>query len=435
MVTALSLLPFITFWFTGAATLGPLIADLIASYFLLWGLAALRSRTPQDELRRRFLLLTATLIFTLALLEVPGALAIVDYRSVFSTPSHYGWEAPGKVFDDELLWRTRAHYQQHIKYTGGNIGEAVCLPPGPEREYDLRYDQNGFRNAEDFVTADIAVIGDSYVEAETMEHSHIMTSVLARLQKKTVVNLGMSGYGPQHELIVFKRYVPQLYPKTVVWVFYGGNDLYDVKQYKRDKEIATSKSGLSNLWNRTLIKNLLLAASRALQKCIPRPYDLRCFGIIRDAEGQHRRYFVGTNSDLVPLDLSALETTRSIIKEANHLSEERGIHLVVVYAPDAISVYHGLSNLIEVSDEVKRWEISDLPDRLRAMVADISPKINYLDLTSVLKSAAEKGIPIFLPDDTHWTQDGHRIVAEAVNRLLSSTPLQDRILMSDQPQG
>jgi lysophospholipase L1-like esterase len=421
-VIVLFLLPFIVFWLTGAATLGSLVADLIASYFLLWGLAALLSRTPQDELRKRFLLLTVTIFFTLGALEVPGAIGIVDYRSVFSTPPDYAWEEPGRIFDDELLWRSKPHYQAHIKYTRGNIAEALCLPPGPKREYDLRYDQNGFRNREDLVTADIAIIGDSYVEAPMIEQSHIMTSVLAQLQKKTVVNLGMSGYGPQHELIALQRYVPPLHPKTVVWVFYGGNDLYDVKQYKSDKAIATSKSSLSKLWNRTLIKNLLSAASRVSRGCMPRPDGVGSYGIIRDAEGQQRRYFVGTNSDLVPLDLGALETTRSIIKEAYHLSQEKGIHLVFVYAPDAISVYRSLSNLIEVSDEVKRWEVSDLPDRLRAMVSDISPKIDYLDLTPVLKSAAEKGTRVFIVDDTHWTEEGHRIVSEAISDVLNSHP-------------
>jgi hypothetical protein len=155
---------------------------------------------------------------------------------------------------------------------------------------------------------------------------------------------------------------------------------------------------------------------------MPRPDGVGSYGIIRDAEGQQRRYFVGTNSDLVPLDLGALETTRSIIKEAYHLSQEKGIHLVFVYAPDAISVYRSLSNLIEVSDEVKRWEVSDLPDRLRAMVSDISPKIDYLDLTPVLKSAAEKGTRVFIVDDTHWTEEGHRIVSEAISDVLNSHP-------------
>ena len=422
LVVMLSLSPFIAFWLTGAATIGHHVGDLIASYFLLWGFAALLSRTPQDELRKRFLLLTVTLFFTLAVLEVPGVLGIVDYRSVFSTPSDNEWEEPGRVFDDELLWRSQPHYQRHIKYTKGNIGEVLCLPPGPEREFDLRYDQNGFRNEEDFVTAAIAIIGDSYVEAPMMEHSHIMTSVLAQLQNKTVVNLGMSGHGPQQELITFKRYVPQLHPKTVVWVFYGGNDLYDMKQYKIDKERATSESRLSKLWNRTLIKNVLSLAFRVSSQCVPQSNALRRYGIIQNAEGQHRRYFVGTNSDLLPLDLGALEATRSIIKEAYHLAQERGINLVFVYVPDAFSVYQGLSNLIEVSDEIKQWEVSDLSDRLRVIVADISPKIHYLDLTSALKSAAAKGTQVFLGDDTHWTEEGHRIAAEAISDVLNYHP-------------
>lgn len=426
LVTAFFLLSLIALWRTSAAAVGPLVGHLIASYFLLWGLAALLLSTPQHELRKRFLLLTVTLLFALAVMEVPGALGIVDYRSVFSTPSQYAWEEPGRVFDDELLWRAKPHYHKHVKYTRVNIGIALCLQPGPVREFDLRYDQNGFRNEEDFVTADIAIIGDSYVEAPMMEHSLIMTSVLAQLQKKTVVNLGMSGYGPQQELIVLKRYVPRLRSKTVVWLYYGGNDLHNVREYEKNIHLFTRKDVLPSLWDRSFVRNVLSMSLRLLDGCTLRPDTVSRYGIVQGPDRkQWLRYFVGTNSDLVPLDLRALESTRSIIKEAYHLSQEGGYHLVFAYAPDAFSVYNGLSNLIEVSDEVKRWKVSDLQDQLRAMVGEISPEIDYLDLTPDLKQAAEKGSRIFIEDDSHWTEEGHRVVAEAIHRLLSSHPPKD----------
>ena len=38
------------------------------------------------------------------------------------------------------------------------------MPPDPSRTVVIRYDRNGFRNAQNLETAEVVVIGDSYVE-------------------------------------------------------------------------------------------------------------------------------------------------------------------------------------------------------------------------------------------------------------------------------
>jgi lysophospholipase L1-like esterase len=32
---------------------------------------------------------------------------------------------------------------------------------------------------------------------------------------------------------------------------------------------------------------------------------------------------------------------------------------------------------------------------------------------------AGRGTPLFIPNDTHWTAEGHRIVAEALHKALA----------------
>jgi len=63
--------------------------------------------------------------------------------------------------------------------------------------------------------------------------------------------------------------------------------------------------------------------------------------------------------------------------------------------------------------------LDDLPDRLRQMIYEISPDIGYLDLTPALKTAARKGSLVFLPYDTHWSVEGHRVVGDALARALT----------------
>ena len=99
--------------------------------------------------------------------------------------------------------------------------------------WDVTRDANGFRNATDLKSADIAVIGDSFVEGMAVPYEKTMTSILARLQGKVAANLGQPGYGLQQELIVLKRYGVPLQPRTLIWMFYEGNDLSDTAQDDR----------------------------------------------------------------------------------------------------------------------------------------------------------------------------------------------------------
>ena len=70
------------------------------------------------------------------------------------------------------------------------------------------------------------------VEGMTISDAAIATSVLSRLQGKVVANLGQYGYGPQQEFAVLQRYALPLEPRTVIWMFFEGNDLSDAADYR-----------------------------------------------------------------------------------------------------------------------------------------------------------------------------------------------------------
>jgi PAS domain S-box-containing protein len=242
----------------------------------------------------------------------------------------------------------------------------------------------------------------------------LLTTVLEKTGQMTVANLGTSGYGPQQELAVLKRYALPLHPKTIVWVFYEGNDLRDVHVYEQDKRAVTRQSFEGKL-DRSFTKNVLEGVLRITRGCVPDPYLERNYGTMVDKNGDRSRiYFVDAGMPLSDDDIEALKKTQAALAEAYRLSRERGIRFVVVFAPTTFRVHHGLSNLVEVSANVKKWVVNDLPDRLRAIVNGISPEIDYVDLTPILKAEVERGNQVFLSDDTHWTTEGHRIVAQTI---------------------
>ena len=155
-------------------------------------------------------------------------------------------------------------------FNRGNLGDSLCLPPRQAEPFELKYDKNGFRNDQDLTSAEIAVVGDSYVESQMIPGSMLATTRLAGITLKTVANLGQSGYGPQQELAVLKRYACPYDPKYVVWVFYEGNDLLDAQEYAGMVSLLNSQlNSMGIVWDRSFTKNSLSWLMHAVQECVP----------------------------------------------------------------------------------------------------------------------------------------------------------------------
>jgi hypothetical protein len=408
-------------WLIGTSDVHHLASDLIGIYFLGWFLAALWSHVHPAELQKRFVLTSLTILVLIGLFELPAWFKFVDYRTVFSTPSLQPWSNPQYVRDQDLLWIHPPYHRMTVTYTNGNIGEELCLPSSAPRKVELAFDRNGFRNDSDLLAADIAVIGDSFIEAPTVTHSELMTTHLGTLQHGTVANLGISGYGPQQELIVLKRYALPLHPKAVIWVFYEGNDLWNVQTYEEDKAALSDGLYGSERKQRSFLRNTLAALIRLPHSCHPNRKLTERYGVIRASDGGVQKlYFTSEDLPLSQRDVDAIQKTGAILAEAYRLCREQGIRFLVVFAPAEHRIYDGLPSLLEVSDRVKPWRVNDVPQRLEAAVRKLAPAVEYLDLTSVFRLEASKGTEIFLENDTHWTPETHRIVAETLNRRLAS---------------
>ena len=395
----------------------------VASYLAVWGGYSLISSIPRDEIRSQFVLMTLSLGVTLFLAELPAWLQLIDYRKTFSNSGSLLWERPGYLPDPELLAKPEPHHSVKMSFHRGNIGRTLCLDPRQVEPFELRYDKNGFRNDQDLTSAEIAVIGDSYVESPMIPSSMLATTRLAGIQQKTVVNLGQSGYGPQQELAVLKRYALPLHPKSVVWVFYEGNDLSDAHGYAEMVSLLNSKwNSMEMIWDRSLTKNLVSWLMRFAQGCVPAQSGQATSATVLDNEGREHRLYVrgrSTSVSLTKQELDALKKSLAAIEEAYRLVQNEGARFIVVFAPTAFRVYHEIADFEKAGGDLTRWSLDDLPDRLRKMIYEISPDIGYLDLTPALKSAARKNSLVFLSDDTHWSSEGHRVVAEALAEALT----------------
>jgi len=380
------------------------------------------SRTESPAPRRgaakavlpRILLAVGSVLFVLFLIEFLAFIHVVDAREVLG--NNFAWWPIYNVNDPELIHIRRPNVHFSGKALGGSVTAYYRIPQSDMTLYqwDDQYDHNGFRNATDLKSADILLIGDSFVEGLTIPYDQLGSSLLANLQGKVVANLGQSAYGPQQELVILRRYGLPLQPRTVVWMFSEGTDLSDVVYYDRVMHSPP------NLWQAYLQRSFLHMLLLRL-KARPNPPGIIRAGYFQAASGKPVTiYFQARWNPLTAENLGALDETVQIVSEANRLCAAQGARFIFVFVPEKFTVLHSFCRFPPES-ECSKWAGNDMAARFQKALAAVSPDIGYLDLTPALVSASKNGVLTYYPDDPHWTPEGHRIAAEAIDAYLKST--------------
>lgn len=104
------------------------------------------------------------------------------------------------------------------RVSGDTFGDCVGwlgAPAARQYGWDLQYDDRGYRNDRTHERADIAVVGDSFVEAALVAGPELFTSRMAKELGLVVANFGVGGYGPQQEHVVLRRHALPIAPRLV----------------------------------------------------------------------------------------------------------------------------------------------------------------------------------------------------------------------------
>ena len=272
----------------------------------------------------------------------------------------------------------------------------------------------------DLTRADIALVGDSYIEGAYVSDQETAAVRLQEQLGQPVANLGVSGYGSLQELKVIEKHAVPLGPKMVAWFFFEGNDLDDDQDVRERDGLRTGRPRTARHAQSPRRRN---GGSR---RAIVHEQRVHAAQAMVGSPGaqQHRQLRLVSRSrwHLTPhvllrllrhaharlLRAATIRDDQAAFRRGAEICRQHGIRLVAVYIPIKFRVYGGLCTYPAGSPCV-RWK----PWTLEAQFAAFSRSagIEFLSLTEPMQRAAAAGHVVYAPEDSHWSAEGHRFVA------------------------
>jgi hypothetical protein len=395
-----------------------------ATFFAVCGLTVALAHRPRLAAFRAFMA-TVPVVAGLALLEIPAALKLVDWRVIctrwFACDTHYNLTYQ---FDPELGMRRPAHARWSERALS-DVEGGWSLPPARRATLTFSYDALGFRNPMRLQQADVALVGDSYVEGAYNDDSDVVARRLEARLGRPVANLAVAGFGTMQELVVIDRIAPRFAPKVIVWFFFEGNDLYDDREFEAVMKLSpavmakgTGAEGMRAFhgWKvRSFSLNALALLRRWADPVFPNhaPYVARLASPQRSGE-----FVLFADYARWPWDeaVAALWTrAQEIFRQGLALTRQRGVQLLLAFIPIKFRVYRPYVELPSGSP-MQSWTVWPI----REFFADFCRAEAFvcLDLTVALQRALDAGGQPYALTDTHWSAEGHDIVAHAVKEKI-----------------
>ena len=306
--------------------------------------------------------------------------------------------------DDYLLYKIKPNLDTII-YTPEYI-------PFDFKTVSLGFDGIGFRddgiNGNPYAVA----VGDSFTFGLGVNSSDSWVELLEKKMNKDVVNMGVWGYGTIAEERTLEKYGMKLKPKLVI-VGFAVNDFSD--SYTFDTNLAGKKQLKDSLKDNIAIFRFLWETFGELK------HDSE---IIRYSDDNLSFVFwpqpavddINPNYEKVKLgeDLSKESFLR-----INKMAKENNATLVIVLLPAKEQVYwHIVKNYVSNPEQYTY----DYPiDAMNSFCAESN--LNCLDLRQAFNERALKGEKLFFYIDSHYEENGNKLVADEVHKYLVSNRL------------
>jgi hypothetical protein len=372
-----------------------------------------------------FVSLAACSLVIFALLELFPSLIVYmpfGYADYYEQRVRY-------VPDDELIYKYKplSSFQ-----TGSFKGElyqdsyGVDVTPMP---YSAVFDEYGFRNGPMPTGGwEVVVLGDSFIEFGHDEDD-TFSSRLEALSGMKTRNLGIGGHGPFQYLATLKRYALTPTPRYVLFGFFEGNDIGDIRLYLRWKD--TNEYPYSNLRGKNVAQRYVMALRdvllnplvRALEGAKGSPDNLVALRIGEETIQTIFRYKLETQTPGELLELNEWNVLRELFGQFKAIAAEHHFVPIVLFFPTKAHIYAEYST----SDSGAKWlAIRDkqiaAKDNVETAVRTLCREvgIELISLSPAFEQAASRGKLVYYPFDSHWNSEGRQVAASVVAARLGA---------------
>jgi hypothetical protein len=355
---------------------------------------------------------------TIALVELPALAHRLDYSEVLSAALGE-WNGPATDFvtDPELVYHRPAH-EVWRGQPRSDMARVWNLPLRAPSVQVFTTDARGFRNRRELQRADVALVGDSFVEGAYVSDEETAAVHLEREIQAVVANLGQSGYGTLQELKVIESVALDLRPRTLVWFFFEGNDLYDDAAYEdalayyRAHDTLESPASWTPDLRRFAAASFSLNAFHLLRRLADPvfPNEVSSVGWFGPAGDVVRPLYFYADAALRwdAYEGERFAKTKAAFLRGRDEAEAQGIRLLVAFIPTKFRVYGDYCRFPPGSPCLA-WRPWRLREELAAFCRENG--IDLIDLTEPMRDAAADGRLLYAAEDSHWSPDGHRFVA------------------------
>jgi hypothetical protein len=333
------------------------------------------------------------------------------------------------IVDKNLVFRRRPS-RRAFSYYGDQYTEQYGVPPAPIH-FEETLNRNGFREDHAALHPEVVVMGDSFIEIGENEQD-TFSQRLRKTSGYSTKNYGLAWFGPYQYLEVLRHEVPKSGGRFALFCFFEGNDLVDIKEYRKwktggDYYQFKLRPGF-HLWDRfrLAINDVGQAIHSHFIEPQAKPESFFKNQLVDlKLKGEHQRVVFHYKPDF----RSAVQITDSeegrdlqkILVDFKRVSAEKDFTPVVVYIPYAAHIYGAYATEKSGSD----WR-----DRRSAILASVSnvekavtqmtnrAKLPLINLVNPFKEKAAQGELLYYPFDTHWNPRGREVAAEYVGEKL-----------------
>lgn len=335
-------------------------------------------------------------------------------------------------YDAQLGWRGRPRARG--PYTTSRFSIQVALNSG------------GWRDDEPVIPGSsgdlrqIALLGDSFAWGYGVDRETTFGERLeASLTGWRVQSYGVCGYGTDQELLVLRQSALAIRPRIVIVEFAVGNDIDNIlaaRAYRLPKPRFVLEDGRLSLqgvpvprtedWQRaarTGARDFMTAHVRLYAWVRPRwaalkPRLGRLLRLAREdlADGGVRiRLFAREAPERVRQGWTLAEALLGAVRDE---AASVGAPLVILVVPDRFQVEDDLWE--QAVQELGLDRSAYHRERPNRVLAEIGQRLGVVvvDPLAVLRARASSGASLFIPDDPHWNEEGHRLAAEELRRAL-----------------